>query len=431
MLDIKRIRENPEFVKTALLKRMESVDLNEVLTLDLKRRELISEVEALKARKNEVNSEIPKLKALGQDVKSKFEEMKLVSAQVKALDGQLAEVDQKIHGILEALPNLPAEDVVAGGKENNQVVHEFGKKPIFDFPVCHHVDLATVLGLIDYTRGANLGGHGFWIYKGDGALLEWALLNYFIEEHRADGYELILPPHILNHECGYVSGQFPKFKEDVFYIQNEKEAIQFLLPTSETALINFHRGEILLEEDLPKKYFSYTPCDRKEAGSYRTQERGMIRGHQFNKVELFQFTRPEDSEAALQEMLEKSERLVKKLGLHYRLVKLAAQDCSASMGKTFDIEVWIPSMNEYKEVSSASNAYDYQARRGEIRLRRKETKKIEYLHSLNASGLATSRLFPAILEQFQRKDGSVVVPEVLRKWLHKDVLGPAAVQKGS
>ncbi len=422
MLDLKRIRENPELVRNALLKRMDTVDFTELLSLDQSRRDLISKVEGLKAKKNEVNADIPRLKATGQDVKIKFEEMKRVSADIKTLDAQLAEADLRIRSILEALPNLPAEDVVSGGKENNQVVHESGTQPRFSFEPKNHVDLATNLGLIDYTRGANLGGNGFWIYKGDGALLEWALLNFFVEEHLRDGYEFILPPHILNEECGFVSGQFPKFKEDVFYLKTEKETVQFLLPTSETALINFHRNEILSEDHLPKKYFSYTPCYRKEAGSYRAQERGMIRGHQFNKVEMFQFTRPENSETALQEMIEKSESLVRKLGLHYRLVKLAAQDCSSAMGKTYDIEVWIPSMNEYKEVSSASNGYDYQARRGEIRFRRTENKKIEYVHSLNASGLATSRLFPAILEQFQREDGRVLVPEVLRKWMHKDLL---------
>ncbi len=422
MLDLKRIRENPEEIKKVLLKRMDSVDFSELLAFDQKRRELILKVEALKANRNQVSSEIPRLKAAGVDVQSQLDQMKLVSMEIKSLDDEWVQLESKIRLLLEALPNLPAEDVLAGGKENNKTVRDWGSRPIFDFTPKNHVDLATDLGLIDYRRGAQLGGNGFWIYRGKGALLEWALLNFFVEEHLSDGYEMILPPHILNEECGYVSGQFPKFKEDVFYIESEQEGRQFLLPTSETALINLHRNEILAEESLPRKYFSYTPCYRKEAGSYRAQERGMIRGHQFNKVELFQFTRPEDSEKAMEEMIQKGERLVQKLGLHYRLVKLAAQDCSAAMGKTFDIELWIPSMNEYKEVSSSSNAYDYQARRGEIRMRRKESKKIEYIHSLNASGLATSRLFPAILEQFQRKNGSVVVPEVLRKWMHQEIL---------
>jgi len=272
-----------------------------------------------------------------------------------------------------------------------------------------------------------MGGNGFWLYSGIGALLEWGLLNYFIETHLADGYEFVLPPHILTYQCGYTAGQFPKFEDDVFHLEPEegKEGFtHFLLPTAETALINFHRDETLAEAELPKKYFSYTPCYRKEAGSYRTQERGMIRGHQFNKVEIFQYTTPEKSGTALEELIAKAEKLVQGLGLHYRVSKLAASDCSASMAKTYDIEVWIPSMNEYKEVSSASNARDYQARRGNIRFKRTESGKNEYLNTLNASGLATSRLMPAILEQFQQADGSVPIPEVLRKWVKKDLLTP-------
>ena len=239
------------------------------------------------------------------------------------------------------------------------------------------MDLVTSLGLIDYERGAKIGGNGFWVYTGDGALLEWALLNYFIEEHLKDGYQFMLPPHILTYQCGYTAGQFPKFADDVFKIETGEvnDRMQFILPTAETVLINYHRDEILNEEDLPKKYFAYTPCYRKEAGSYRAEERGMIRGHQFNKVEMFQYTLPEDSEAALDELVNKAERLVQGLGLHHRVSKLAAQDCSDSMGKTYDIEIWIPSMNDYKEVSSCSNASDYQARRGNIRFRRKESKR--------------------------------------------------------
>jgi len=300
----------------------------------------------------------------------------------------------------------------------------WGKKPEFDFEVQNHVDLCESLGLIDYKRGSKISGNGFWLYRGDGALLEWALLNYFVEEHLKDGYEFILPPHILGQECGYTAGQFPKFKDDVFALETEEgnDHFQFLLPTAETALINVHRDEILAEESLPRKYFSYTPCYRKEAGSYRAEERGMIRGHQFNKIEMFQYTAPENSSEALDELVEKAEKLMQGLGLHYRLSRLAAGDVSHSMAKTYDIEVWIPSMGIYKEVSSASNARDYQARRGHIRFKRAETGKNEFIHTLNASGLATSRIFPAIIEQFQNEDGSVNVPEVLVKWVGKDKL---------
>ena len=314
-----------------------------------------------------------------------------------------------------ALPNLPADDVQAGGKENNQVVKIFGEKPVFDFEPKNHVDLCTGLGLIDYERGVKMGGNGYWLYTGIGAQLEWALLNYFITEHLGDGYTFMLPPHMLTYECGLTAGQFPKFEDDVYRMA--EDTFRFMLPTAETALINLYRGEILNEADLPKRLFAYTPCYRREAGTYRASERGMIRGHQFNKVEMFGYTRPEDSDAMLKELIGKACRLVEKLGLHYRLSKLAAGDCSASMATTYDIELWIPSMNEYKECSSVSNARDYQARRGNIRFRRAETKKLEYVHTLNGSGLATSRLMPAIVEQYQCADGSVIIPEVLRPFL--------------
>lgn len=426
MLDINEIRNNPEKIRKALAKRLIDVDFTAFLEWDQKRRSLISESEALKAKKNKVSSEIPILKKEGRDVSGLLSEMKDISEKVKALEEDLRKVEEEISRFVAGLPNLPADDVAAGGKENNQVVRTYGEKPQFTFTPKNHVDLVTSLGLIDYERGVKLGGNGFWLYTGDGALLEWALLNYFIQEHIKDGYQFILPPHILNYQCGFAAGQFPKFSEDVFRLETAEvtERMQFILPTAETALVNIHRDEILKEDELPRKYFAYTPCYRKEAGSYRAEERGMVRGHQFNKVEMFQYTLPEDSEKALEELIGKAERLVAGLGLHYRVSKLAAEDCSASMGKTYDIEVWIPSMNDYKEVSSCSNAYDYQARRGNIRFKRKDGKKTEFVHTLNASGLATSRILPAIVEQHQQEDGSVIVPEVLRKWLGKDVLVP-------
>jgi len=317
---------------------------------------------------------------------------------------------------------MPADDVVAGGKENNAVVREWGKKPEFAFEAKGHLELCKDLGLVDYERGVKLGGTGFWLYRDLGARLEWALMNLFVETHLANGYSFTLPPHILNYECGYTAGQFPKFKDDVFLLAGAPDKTQFLLPTAETALISLHRDEILKEEELPKKYFAYSPCYRKEAGGYGSNERGMIRGHQFNKVELIQFAKPEDSPAVFDEMVGHVEAVMQKLGLHYRLVKLAAKDCSASMARTYDIEVWIPSMKCYKEVSSVSNAHDYQARRGSMRFKRAATGKNELLHTLNGSCLATSRLFPAILEQFQQADGTVTLPEALRKYVGTDKL---------
>jgi seryl-tRNA synthetase len=424
MLDLNLIRENTQKVKEALSKRMDNVDFDELLKWDEERRKLIFDLDILKSKKNKVSKEIPELKRKGENIESYYLEMKEVSSNIKLLEEILTPLGEKITTFLEALPNLPDEDVLAGGKENNKVIREWGKKPDFKFAAKDHVELVTTHNLVDYERGVKLSGNGFWIYKGDGAMLEWALLNYFIEEHIKDGYEFILPPHILSYQCGLTAGQFPKFQDEVFKVADNKnnENNQFLLPTSETALINLHRDEVLKEEELPKKYFSYTPCYRVEAGSYRASERGMIRGHQFNKVEMFQYTKPEDSDAAFEELLGKAEKLVQGLGLHYRVSKLAAKDCSASMARTYDIEIWIPSMNEYKEVSSASNARDYQARRGMIRFKRNGSKNTEYVHTLNASGLATSRLLPAIVEQMQQEDGSIIVPEVLRKWVGKERL---------
>jgi seryl-tRNA synthetase len=280
------------------------------------------------------------------------------------------------------------------------------------------MDLCINLGLIDYPRGVKLAGSGFWIYRGLGARLEWALLNYFIDTHIADGYEMLFVPYMLEYQCGLTAGQFPKFADEVYKIANPTDdRIHYMLPTAEAALVSLHRDEILAEAELPKKYISFTPCFRREAGTYGSDERGMVRGHQFNKVEMVQYTTPEGSSAAFEELVEKAEALVAGLGFHFRTVKLAAADCSAAMARTYDIEIQIPSMNGYKEVSSVSNARCYQARRGAMRFRRESTGKTEFLHTLNGSGLATSRVLPALVEQNQQKDGSIVIPEILRKYL--------------
>jgi seryl-tRNA synthetase len=435
MLDLALIRNNREAVEAALRKRMDEVDLSGLLERDARRREITAEADRLKARRNQVSSEIPRLKKAGEPVDELLAEMKEVSATIKSMDVELRELDEAIRDELARLPNIPADDVVAGGKEANEIVRSWGAKPAFDFEPADHVQLVTRLGLVDYERGVKMGGNGFWLYRGIGARLEWALLNYFVDTHLADGYEFVLPPHLLTYECGFTAGQFPKFEDDVYQLRpdnsDDRDAeadrfTHFILPTAETALINYHRDEILSEADLPRRYFAYTPCYRKEAGSYRAQERGMIRGHQFNKVEIFQFTAPEDSERALEELLAKAESLVQGLGLHYQVSKLAARDASASMAKTLDLEVWIPSMGEYKEVSSVSNAHDYQARRGNIRFRREGQKQTEYVHSLNGSALATSRILPAIVEQGQQADGSVVLPDALARRLGTDVLHPEA-----
>ena len=420
MLDIKKIKENPDAVKAGL--RAKEVDcdatVDRILELDEQRRALIADTEARKARQNKVSKEIPQLKKQGKDVSGIFTEMaelkKGLAEDAEKLDACQAE----LRTAMLSLPNLPDPDLKPGGKENNEPLRYFGEPHKFDFEPKHHVDLCLGLGLIDYERGVKLAGTGNWMYTGMGARLEWALLNYFIDCHIADGYEFILPPHMLEYQCGETAGQFPKFADEVYKIANPTDdRIHYMLPTAEAALCSIYRDEILPESMLPKKLFAYTPCFRREAGSHRADERGMVRGHQFNKVEMFQFTRPEDSDAAFEELVTKAENLVKGLGFHFRTVKLAAGDCSASMARTYDIEIQIPSMNGYKEVSSVSNARDYQARRGNIRFRREETGKPEFVHTLNGSGLATSRIFPAMVEQNQRADGSIVVPEVLRKYL--------------
>lgn len=424
MLDIKLIRTNPDLVKAKIQKREMNLDhvVDEILELDAQRREMTGKVEALKAEQNAESRKIPQMKKAGEDTTELMARMKSLSDQIRDENAELEKLEAAQQEKMLSLPNLPDDDVVAGGKEQNEPLHYFGEKPVFDFEPKNHVDLCESLGMIDYQRGAKLGGNGAWIYRGAGARMEWALLNFFVNEHLGDGYELILPPHMLNYECGYVAGQFPKFSDEDYWIQNPTSADRkFLLPTAETALVNLHRNEVLTNEELPRKYIAYTPCYRREAGSYRAEERGMIRGHQFNKVEMVQYTRPDQSDAAFAELVEKAERLVQELGLHYRLSKLAAGDCSFSMARTYDIEVWIPSMGIYKEVSSASNARDYQARRGNIKFRG-EDKKLQFVHTLNASGLATSRLMPAIVEQYQNADGSVTVPEVLRPYMGMDVI---------
>jgi seryl-tRNA synthetase len=425
MLDIELIRSDPEFVRTALLKRMDSVDLEPILEADSQRRKLVSEVEAVRAERNRAAKEIGKLKASGADTTDAQKQAAALGDQVTAMQATLTDIETTLRELLLELPNLPDDRSPAGGKEANQVIHTWGSKPDLSDKALDHVELCTRLGLIDYNRGTKLGGNGFWLYTGKGAALEWALLDFFNREHYAAGYQFMLPPHLLTEEAGYAAGQFPKFADDVFHIAEEQGGRNsFLLPTSETAIVNVYRDEILPADKLPLKAFAYSPCYRREAGSYRSEERGSVRGHQFNKVEMFQFTAPEGAEDALNELVGRSQMLVEKLGLHYQTTLLAAKDASASMKLTYDIEVWLPSMGIYKEVSSASWAGDYQARRANIRYRGEKGKPTSYVHTLNASGLATSRLLPAIVEQNQQPDGSVVVPEPLRAWVGTDVLRP-------
>ncbi len=407
MLDIKKIREELPVVKQALLKRMkpEDLDLEKIITLDDERKRLTGESEEMQAHRNRLSKSKPTDEVIS--------ELRAFGEQIDAKKLALKEIEDNLQNLLAALPNIPADDVVAGGKENNEVIYTFGSKPEFDFIPKDHVELATSLGLIDYERAAKMSGAGFWCYTGLGALLEWALLSYFIDFHTKNGYSFMIPPFLLTEKSAYISGHLPKFRDDLYWNQDNL----CLNATSEMMLGNYHREEVLNGSDLPKKYFAYSACFRREAGSYRQEERGMVRGHQFNKVEMFIFCRPEDSWTFFDELVENAKKLVAGLGLHYQLSKLAAEDCSAAMAKTYDAEVWLPSMGIYKEVSSISNALDYQARRGSIRFKDAGSDSPSFVHTLNASGLATSRLLPAILEQNQQADGSVIIPEVLRPYL--------------
>ncbi|MCL2226328.1 MAG: serine--tRNA ligase [Oscillospiraceae bacterium] len=420
MVDIKLIREDPEGIKKRLKKRGAecSSEIDRILELDVLRRESISESETNKAEQNKLSKQIPQIKKEGGDAAETLARLNNLKAKVRETETALREVEEALEQLMLGLPNLPDEDLASGGKENNEPLRYYGEPRTFDFEPKNHVDLCTDLGLIDYQRGVKLAGSGFWIYRGFGSRLEWALLNYFIDTHIADGYELQLVPYILEYQCGLTAGQFPKFGDEVYKIANPNdERLHYLLPTAEAALVSLHRDEILTEAELPKKYISFTPCFRREAGTYGSDERGMVRGHQFNKVEMVQYTTQEGSDAAFDELIGKAEALVSGLGFHFRTVKLAAGDVGAAMARTFDIEIQIPSMNGYKEVSSVSNSRCYQARRGAMRYRRAETGKTEFMHTLNGSGLATSRILPALVEQNQQKDGSVVIPEVLRKYL--------------
>lgn len=406
MLDLKLIREKTLIVEQALLKRMKpgSFDLAHIISLDDKRKALIANVEGLKAERNQASKVKPDEETIAK--------MKSIGEKIKSFDEELKAIELNIKEELSALPNMPADDVIAGGKENNEVVSTFGNKPEFSFPFKDHVELAQNLGMIDYERATKIAGSGFWCYRSWGALLEWALLSYFINYHQQKGYSFLIPPFLLSEESAYTSGHLPKFRDDLFWTQDKL----CLNATSEMMLGNYHRGEIVPTEQLPLKYFAYSPCFRREAGSYRQEERGMIRGHQFNKIEMFILCQPNDSWQMFDELLLHAKELLEGLGLHHQVSKLAAEDCSAAMAKTFDLEVWLPSMNIYKEVSSVSNALDYQARRGQIRFKNEQGENL-FVHTLNGSGLATSRLLPAILEQNQQADGSVLIPEVLRQYL--------------
>lgn len=419
MLDIKYIAEHPDEARKALLKRVDEKDLKLDVILEKyewykKKLVFFEEKRAQQKKKNDV---IAKLDKKSEEFRTVINQMKTIADEVEQIEKEMVQLKTEYEGLLAALPNLPDADVPAGGKEANEVFKEWGDEPEFDFEMADHITVGERLGILDFGRASKVAGTQFAMYVGDGALLEWALINYFIHTHVHDGYTCILPPHLLNEQSAYVAGQLPKFKDDVYWTQDN----QCLLPTAETVLCNLHRDETLDEKDLPKKYFSYTPCYRREAGTYGKTDRGLMRMHQFNKVEMFHYAAADKSEKSLEELIGKAEKLAQVLKLRYRLTKLAARDIAFGMAKTIDIEIWLPWQKGWTEIGSLSNARDFQTRRGNMRYKTKEG-KVEYMHTLNASGLATSRLMVAILETYQNADGSLRVPDVLQDYVGKKVI---------
>lgn len=415
MLDIKYLRENFDAATKALATRSGSVDLSGFQQLDLQRRELLTEAELLKAEKNKVSALIGQTKDKSQ-VQGEILRMKEVSAQIKTLDEQLRQVEEQLSGLLMGIPNIPHQLSPVGVSEDDNVeIRSWGVKPVFDFAGKAHWDIGEELGILDFERASKLSGARFALYMGAGARLERALINFMLDLHTEQhGYTETLPPFLVNRASMTGTGQLPKFESDLFHTE---EVDLFLIPTAEVPVTNIHRDEILSEKELPLCYTAYTPCFRKEAGSHGRDTRGLIRQHQFNKVELVKFVRPEDSDTELDSLLLNAEKVLQLLKLPYRVVDLCSGDIGFSAARTFDIEVWLPGQNCYREISSCSNFRDFQSRRASIRFRREGGKKPELVHTINGSGLAVGRTFLAILENYQQADGSVLVPEVLKPYM--------------
>ncbi len=424
MLDLKFIRENFEVVKRALEVRHSDVSLDEFLELDRRRRALIQEADELRNKRNRVSQEIGRLKKAGEDTSEMISEMKQVGAKIKALEEELSAIDKRLKDILLSLPNIPHESVPVGRDEDDNVtVKRWGDIPEFDFDPLPHWDIGVKTGILDFERAAKLTGSRFTVYFGLGAMLERALINFMLDLHRQrHGYLEVLPPVIVNSASLYGTGQLPKFEEDLFKL-NYRD--YYLIPTAEVPVTNLHRDEILSEDELPKYYVAYTPCFRSEAGSHGRDVRGIVRQHQFNKVELVKFVTPETSYEELDSLLLDAEDVLQALEIPYRVIVLCTGDLGFSAAKTFDIEVWLPGQNRFCEISSCSNFEAFQARRANIRYRPKGKKKTRLLHTLNGSGLAVGRTVVAILENFQQPDGSVVIPKVLRPYMAGKEIIPA------
>lgn len=422
MLDIKTIRQNIDLVKTALKNRGTDVDLGVLIDLDARRRTLIQEAEDLKAKRNQFSQLMAKGKSEGIDIDARKNEMREMSERIKAIDVELKEAEDAVTSFVLEIPNIPHESVPVGhSPEDNPVVRTWGEKPAFSFAPKEHWDIGEALGILDFKRAAKITGTRFCVNWGAGAALERAIISFMLACHtREHGCTEVYTPFMVNRDSMTATGQLPKFEADLFHTDMD----YFLVPTAEVPVTNLYRDETLAEEALPVKLVSYTPCFRLEAGSYGKDTRGLIRQHQFDKVELVRFAHPDRSYTDLEELTADAEDILRKLGLHYRVVCLCTGDLGFSSAKTYDLEVWMPAQGVYREISSCSNFGDFQSRRGQIRYKGRQSKKSELCHTLNGSGLAVGRTLAAILENYQREDGTVVVPEVLREYMKLDLITP-------
>lgn len=421
MLDMKFVRDNPEKVMEAVRKRNGELNLDEFLALDKERREITQQVEALKNERNTASKEIGKLKKTGENAEEKMAEVRAIGDKIAADDVRLRDIEARLKTIMLAIPNIPAEDVPVGKSDaDNPEVRRWGEPRKFDFEPLSHWDLGEKLDILDFERGHKISGARFTVYKGLGSRLERSVINFYLDLHTSEhGYTEFFPPFIVNSDSMQGTGQLPKFAEDMFKLQGMD---MYLIPTAEVPITNLHRDEILNGDDLPLRYCAYSACFRAEAGSAGKDTRGLIRQHQFNKVELVKFTRPEQSWDELESLTNNAEHALQLLGLPYHVVRLCTGDLGFSSATTYDLEVWLPQANCYREISSCSNFLDFQARRANIRFRRDAKSKPEFVHTLNGSGLAVGRTVAAILENYQQEDGSVIVPEVLRKYMGCDVI---------
>ena len=420
MHSLKFIRENKELISETLKNKKCEIDLEEILRIDYKRRTLIKEVEDLKATRNEINNQVSIKKKKNEDFSNLIKDMKNLSVKIKALDNDLIEYNKILNDKIMYIPNVIHKSVPNGlDEKDNVVIKEWGKKPKFDFDIKSHLELCENLNLVDFKRGAKISGSAFPLYIDRGAKLERSLINYMLDIHLENGYTEIFPPFLVSSQSPYTTGNLPKFKEDMYYIENDD---LYCIPTAEVPVTNYYRNEIISENILTKKFVAYSACFRREAGSYGKDTKGLHRLHQFNKVELLKFCKPEKSYDELESLLNDAESILQKLGLHYRILSLCAGDLSFSAAKCYDIEVWSPFENRYLEVSSCSNFQSFQSRRGNIKYRRNDDNKSEYVHTLNGSGLATPRLMIALLETYQNEDSTIDIPKSLTNYFGMDLI---------